>query len=131
MTVVEIVNEQTVVEIVDGDTVVVVGTDVGTPGVPGSGGSVPDGGTTGQVLGKLSSIDGDADWIDQSASSGFTFTQDVPAALWLVAHNLAMFPNVTVVDTLLRVVEADVSYVDVDNLTIAFANPATGQAFLS
>ena len=38
----------------------------GDPGPPG----VPDGGTTGQVLGKLSDEDKDADWIDQTGGGG-------------------------------------------------------------
>jgi len=41
-----------------------------TGDIGGGGGSVPDGGTTGQVLGKLSDTDGDADWIDQSGGTG-------------------------------------------------------------
>lgn len=57
--------------------------------------------------------------------------QDVASALWLVGHGLGMRPNVTVVDTLDREVEADVQYLDDDNLTIGFAHPATGKAYLS
>ncbi len=63
--------------------------------------------------------------------AAFVFTQDVASSLWLVGHNLGMFPNVTVVDTLEREVEAAVEYVDDGNLTIAFAIPSTGKAFLS
>lgn len=36
----------------------------------GGAGSVPDGGTTGQVLGKLSNTDQDIDWIDAAAGGG-------------------------------------------------------------
>lgn len=61
----------------------------------------------------------------------FEFTQDAPSALWLVAHPLGIKPNVSVVDTIEREVEADVQYIDAYNLTIAFANPATGKAYLS
>jgi len=35
-----------------------------------AGSGVPDGGTTGQVLGKLSEADGDADWITASSGAG-------------------------------------------------------------
>jgi len=59
------------------------------------------------------------------------FTQDVPSSLWLIQHNLGMFPNVTVVDTLEREVETDINYIDENNLTSGSANPATGKAYLS
>lgn len=35
----------------------------------GAGSGVPDGGTTGQVLKKLSDLDGDADWVDDTAEA--------------------------------------------------------------
>lgn len=38
--------------------------------VPAGTGGVPDGGTTDQVLGKLSDADGDYDWIDAAGASG-------------------------------------------------------------
>lgn len=63
--------------------------------------------------------------------AAFTFTQDVASALWLVNHGLGMRPNVTTVDTLEREFDADVEYVDDDNLTIECARPATGKAYLS
>lgn len=61
----------------------------------------------------------------------FVFTQDSPSVLWSIEHGLHSFAGVTVVDTLGRVVEADVVYVDIDHVTVGFSNPATGQAFLS
>lgn len=65
------------------------------------------------------------------AGSFYVHTQDAPSALWTVTHNLAMFPNITVVDTDTRQVEADIVYVDENTATIEFAAPATGEAFLS
>lgn len=61
----------------------------------------------------------------------FTFTQDIASALWTITHELDGFPNVTVVDTLGRQVEADVAYVDANHITVGFASPATGAAYLS
>lgn len=69
--------------------------------------------------------------IPGAAAGTFVFTQDSPSALWTIAHELGAFPNVTVVDTLSRQVEADIVYVDANTVTAGFANPATGQAFLS
>lgn len=65
------------------------------------------------------------------SGAAFVFTQDVASALWTVVHNLGIRPNVTVVDSLDREVEADVTYIDDNNLTVGFATPQTGKAYLS
>lgn len=61
----------------------------------------------------------------------YVHTQDVASALWTIAHNLDVYPNVAVADTLDRQVEADITWVDANNITVAFAAATTGRAFLS
>jgi hypothetical protein len=63
--------------------------------------------------------------------ASYTHTQDVAAAVWTVAHGLGMRPAVTVVDTVERVVEAQIDYVDNDTVTVTFASAQTGKAYLS
>lgn len=65
------------------------------------------------------------------APDSFIFEQDVPLAVWNIAHNLGFFPNVAIVDTLGREYDAQVDYVDENNLTVTFAAPFTGKAYLS
>lgn len=67
--------------------------------------------------------------IDSDAA--YVFTQDVPSDTWNVVHNLGFFPNVMVVDTIMREFEGEVTQIDVNSLTIEFGYSVTGQAYLS
>lgn len=60
----------------------------------------------------------------------FTFEQTEPATLWEVHHNLGRYPQVTVIDNDEDVCEAEVSYLDEYNLTIAFNQEMTGRAYM-
>lgn len=64
-------------------------------------------------------------------SVAYVYDQLVPSAFWTITHNLSLFPHVTIVDSLEREVEADVTYLNANVVTVEFANPQTGQAFLS
>lgn len=61
----------------------------------------------------------------------FAFLQNSASAMWTVPHNLGKNPSVTVVDTGGTTLEADVSYVDDDNLTITFLGACSGTAYLN
>lgn len=54
-----------------------------------------------------------------------------PATSWAVNHNLGKYPAVMVVDTGNTVLEADVRYVNINQLTVTFASPTTGKAYLN
>jgi hypothetical protein len=61
----------------------------------------------------------------------YAYTQSVPAASWPITHNMGLFPTVTIVDGTGEEVGADVEYLDANRVTINFAAPATGTAYLS
>jgi hypothetical protein len=61
----------------------------------------------------------------------YTHIQNAVSYTWDVSHNLGFRPNVTAVNSSGLVVEGDVEYIDNDNLTITFAIPVTGKAYLS
>jgi hypothetical protein len=65
--------------------------------------------------------------------AGGTFTYDQPFAsdTWIIAHNLNFAPNVTVVDSTGQEVEGDITYTDLNNLTITFSSAFSGTAYLS
>ena len=65
------------------------------------------------------------------SDKNLVFNQAIPAAVWTINHNLNKFPSVTVIDSSGRVVEGDVQYQDVDNLTIAFSSAFSGDASLN
>lgn len=64
-------------------------------------------------------------------SSTFVFRQTSASARWVIPHNLAKFPSVTVVDSSGRVVVGDVAYQDGNNLTVTFSGAFSGVAYLN
>ena len=65
------------------------------------------------------------------ADKHFTFNQATPANPWNVTHNLNKFPSVTVALPSGQVGQADVTYIDENNLTIAFAGAESGKAYMN
>lgn len=65
--------------------------------------------------------------------AGVTLThhQANPAAVWPIVHGLGRFPSVTVVDSAGSTVLGDVTYTDANNLTLHFAAPFSGTAYLN
>lgn len=61
----------------------------------------------------------------------YTHYQDVAAEKWTITHNLGKMPNVTVVDSSGRKVEADVLYNSNNKLTIEFIGAFAGVAYLN
>lgn len=61
----------------------------------------------------------------------FEHAQSAAASTWVVAHGLGKRPSVTVVDSAGDQVEGDVTYIDLNNLTIDFSAPFSGEAFLN
>lgn len=80
--------------------------------------------------------------IRQTATPGsvggqaYRHVQSIPESTWTIEHDLGFFPNVTVLDSTGREVEAEVDWVDGDSLTVSFYGsngPVSfaGEAFLS
>ena len=69
--------------------------------------------------------------LDSASDKHFTFNQATPAATWNVQHNLDKFPSVTVALPSGQVGQADVTYVDENNLTITFAGAESGKAYMN
>lgn len=53
------------------------------------------------------------------------------ASVWRIEHNLHCYPSVTVVDSADSKVTGDVDYIDQDTLTVSFAAPFSGSAYLN
>ena len=61
----------------------------------------------------------------------YTHEQMSPAFVWNIQHDLAFFPNVTVIESQGKQIIGDVEYVDQNNLTITFSREVAGKAYLS
>jgi hypothetical protein len=66
-----------------------------------------------------------------SGDQNYVFTQVSGAVTWTVAHNLAKYPSVTIVDSANNELVADVHHVDQNNVTISFANATAGKAYIN
>jgi hypothetical protein len=61
----------------------------------------------------------------------FVFTQSTAASVWHVQHDLEKYPSVTVVDSGDNVVYGEVTYDDINNLTITFSSAFSGKAYIN
>jgi len=69
--------------------------------------------------------------LDSASDKHYTFNQAVPAITWNVTHNLGKFPSVTVALPSGQVGQADITYIDSNNLTITFAGAESGKAYMN
>lgn len=61
----------------------------------------------------------------------YIHTQSISASTWIVTHDLGFFPAVSVIDSGGSVVEGDVSYISVNQVSIAFSSSFGGKAYFS
>jgi len=66
-----------------------------------------------------------------SQDAHFVYTQSSPSAQWVVTHNLAKYPSVTVVDSADNVVYGEVLYDSLNQVTLTFAGAFSGEAFFN
>lgn len=86
-------------------------------------------GTAGQIL---SSNGTDTEWVDLPESDKtYIYVQSVPSVLWNIQHNLGKFPSVSVVNINNVLLYGEVTYIDSNNLTIAFSAGFSGKAYLN
>ena len=108
---------------------VVVTTQVtGATGATGPG--VAEGGSTNQILAKVSATDYDTQWVDKPKVS-YAHTQNAVSYNWVITHNLGYYPNVVVTDSAGTIVEVDISYPSTNEVTITLSQALSGYAYLS
>ena len=61
----------------------------------------------------------------------YTHPQATAASVWVITHNLGKKPSVTVQDSAFDGIEGDVTYTDLNNLTISFSAAFSGFAYLN
>lgn len=91
----------------------------GSPGV-----GVPTGGSSGQLLEKLSNTNYDTGWKSRNFSQDFSNSSTV-----VVNHNLGYRPSVTVIDTAGDEVEGMVTHNGINSLTIVFSASFGGTVY--
>lgn len=68
-----------------------------------------------------------------TSQTGGTYShqQAIPELSWTITHNLGFNPNISIVDSVEDQVEGDVTYINLNTLTVDFASPFSGKAYLS
>lgn len=61
----------------------------------------------------------------------YVYNQVTMSKVWVINHNLARMPNVTIADTSGNVVLADIIYIDENTIEISFGEEAIGTAYLN
>lgn len=104
--------------------------DAGPPGAPGTPGTPGPQGPQGPQgpPGPLLVVDPTGNTVNPTS---YVHSQQMPSATWVINHNLGFVPAVTVTDTQGSVGTGDISVVDMNTVTVAFAYPFAGTAYLS
>ncbi len=61
----------------------------------------------------------------------YVHTQSSATNQWNIPHNLGFFPNVTVLDNMNRIIEADVQYLNINSVRIVLNVALSGVAYLT
>ena len=60
-------------------------------------------------------------------ASAFEYTQDTPAEIWTITHNLNKYPKTTIIDSVGDVVYAKVTHITNNQVTVKFSEPVSGK----
>lgn len=64
-------------------------------------------------------------------TSTYVYEQLSASSSWSIAHNMGKYPSVTVVDSGGSLVVGEVTYINDNSLTVSFAYPFSGKAYLN
>jgi len=111
------------------DVIILATGNIGQQGPPGPQGNPGPIGPMGPE-GPMSTVPGPQ---GPPGASGSTYihTQGPPSAVWVITHNLGWWPAVSVVDTGGSLVEPDVHYDSINQVTLTFGSPTSGKAYLN
>jgi hypothetical protein len=73
----------------------------------------------------------DGDVIPIEFAQSYRYIQSSNSSTWIVTHNLGFRPSVTVIDLDGDVVNGDITYDTANQLTLTFAQPIKGEAYLN
>lgn len=65
---------------------------------------------------------------DVTGDKNFVYLQGPPSTTWSFTHNLNKKPSITIIDSSGNMVVGSLTYVDLNNVTLQFASPISGEA---
>ena len=106
----------------------------GVQGTQGSGVSIQDvsNAIAGAALGSTDNLtEGITNLYFKTSRVSYVHLQGSPSSTWVVNHNLNFYPNVTVQDSAGTIYEGEISYTNLDSITVTFSSAFSGKAYLS
>lgn len=70
-------------------------------------------------------------WVEFGVRQSYVHEQMSASSTWVIPHNLNMFPNVLIIDSVGEQVMGNVSYTSLNTVTVNFSAPISGQAYIS
>jgi hypothetical protein len=68
---------------------------------------------------------------DLVGDKNYVHNQNVAQTVWEIIHNLGKYPSVVVVDSGNNVVIGDISYIDLNSISLSFSTAFSGKAFFN
>jgi len=75
--------------------------------------------------------EGTANLYFKTSRVAYTHLQGSSSNTWVINHNLNFYPNVTVQDSAGTIYEGEISYTNLDSITVTFSSAFSGKAYLS
>ena len=106
----------------------------GAQGTQGAGVSSQDvqNAISGAALGSTDDLsEGITNLYFKTSRVAYTHLQGSSSNTWVINHNLNFYPNVTVQDSAGTIYEGEISYTNLDSITVTFSSAFSGKAYLS
>ena len=75
--------------------------------------------------------EGTANFYFKTSRVAYTHLQVSSSNTWVINHNLNFYPNVTVQDSAGTIYEGEISYTNLNSITVTFSSAFSGKAYLS
>jgi hypothetical protein len=101
----------------------------GPPGATGSAGSTGPAGPTGAA--GPAGPTGPQGPAGPSQTISYTHTQNAVSLSWVITHNLGFYPNVVMTDSAGTIIEGDIAFNSLNQITITISQALSGYAYLT
>lgn len=70
-------------------------------------------------------------WVEFGGKQSYTHNQMTASTSWVIDHNLAMYPNIVIIDSTGEQVMGNIAYNSINRVTLSFSSAISGIAQLS
>jgi hypothetical protein len=76
-------------------------------------------------------LDSGGNWVVFGGNKSYDHNQVTPATVWVIDHNLGMYPNILIIDSVGEQVMGNTTFDSINKVTLTFSAPIYGHAYLS